>query len=77
MEIDPNHSHNQAIDIVTRFNDTLNARDVEGMLRLMTADCIFENTCPAAGRRTLRRAGCQPPILGRFLLRLAAGAHRN
>lgn len=35
-----------AISIVTRFNDALNARDLDGMMRLMTDDCVFENTYP-------------------------------
>ena len=34
------------LPLIIRFNDALNARDVEGMLRLMTADCVFENTDP-------------------------------
>jgi len=32
---------------VVRFNDALNAADVEAMMALMTEDCIFENTYPA------------------------------
>jgi uncharacterized protein (TIGR02246 family) len=35
-----------ALFVVRRFNDALNARDVEGMMRLMTPDCVFENTEP-------------------------------
>jgi uncharacterized protein (TIGR02246 family) len=35
------------IEVVTRFNDALNAADVEAMMRLMTEDCVFENTSPA------------------------------
>lgn len=34
------------LDLITRFNDALNAADVDGMMRLMTRDCIFENTAP-------------------------------
>ncbi|CAG1772762.1 partial limonene-1,2-epoxide hydrolase, partial [uncultured bacterium] len=37
----------QIIQLVTRFNDALNARDVDAMMRLMTDDCVFENTFPA------------------------------
>jgi uncharacterized protein (TIGR02246 family) len=36
-----------AVRVVQRFNDALNARDVDGMMRLMTPDCVFENTDPA------------------------------
>ena len=31
---------------VLAFNDALNARDLDQMMRLMTADCVFENTYP-------------------------------
>jgi limonene-1,2-epoxide hydrolase len=40
MEID-------VIQVVAAFNDALNARDVDGMMRRMTRDCVFENTYPA------------------------------
>ena len=45
----PNHPPSEAetaVRIVQRFNDALNARDVDGMMRLMTPDCVFENTDP-------------------------------
>ena len=32
--------------VVQRFNEALNGRDVDGMMRLMTPDCVFENTDP-------------------------------
>lgn len=35
-----------AVQLVTRFNDALNAHDVDGMMALMSDDCIFENTYP-------------------------------
>lgn len=35
------------IPLVKRFNDALNARDVDLMMRLMTPSCVFENTAPA------------------------------
>ena len=34
------------IDIAQRFNDALNRRDLDAMMRLMTPDCVFENTHP-------------------------------
>jgi ketosteroid isomerase-like protein len=46
MNADPIQPEIDIIGVVTRFNDALNARDVDGMLRLMTADCVFENTYP-------------------------------
>ena len=33
--------------IVLQFNDAFNQHDVEGMMRLMSEDCVFENTDPA------------------------------
>jgi ketosteroid isomerase-like protein len=38
---------NNPLSVIVRFNDALNARDVDAMLRLMTEDCVFENTYPA------------------------------
>lgn len=35
-----------SIQIILQFNDALNEHDVDGMMRLMTADCVFENTSP-------------------------------
>lgn len=35
------------VQLVVSFNDALNTHDVEAMMRLMTADCVFENTEPA------------------------------
>ena len=34
------------IALVQAFNNALNARDLDGMMRRMTADCVFENTDP-------------------------------
>jgi ketosteroid isomerase-like protein len=40
------------LPLIIRFNDALNARDVDAMMSLLTADCVFENTDPApAGTR--------------------------
>lgn len=33
--------------LVLEFNDAFNRHDAAGMMRLMSADCIFENTAPA------------------------------
>lgn len=41
--VDPN----SVVELVVRFNDALNAGDVDAMMRLMSADCVFENTVPA------------------------------
>lgn len=36
-----------ATELVLRFNQALNAGDVEAMMGLLTDDCVFENTFPA------------------------------
>jgi ketosteroid isomerase-like protein len=33
--------------LLKNFNDAFNRHDVQGMLALMTEDCVFENTYPA------------------------------
>jgi ketosteroid isomerase-like protein len=35
-----------SLSLVREFNDALNRRDIDEMLRLMTPDCVFENTHP-------------------------------
>jgi ketosteroid isomerase-like protein len=43
--------------VIVRFNDALNARDVNALMRLMTEDCVFENTYPPpAGTRYVGQA---------------------
>jgi ketosteroid isomerase-like protein len=47
--MDNERSPNNDVDpilLVRRFNDALNAADVDGMMRYMTLDCVFENTDP-------------------------------
>jgi ketosteroid isomerase-like protein len=46
IDSEPAWRGNDVIGVVTRFNDALNRRDVDGMMRLMTADCVFDNTHP-------------------------------
>ena len=36
-----------AMRVVLEFNDAFNRHDVAGMMKLMTEDCVFENTDPA------------------------------
>jgi limonene-1,2-epoxide hydrolase len=35
------------LQVVIAFNEALNRRGVDAMMRLMTEDCIFDNTSPA------------------------------
>lgn len=44
--LEQNNSNTDAVGVVMRFNEALNTRDVDGMMRLMTRDCVFENTYP-------------------------------
>jgi ketosteroid isomerase-like protein len=37
---------NDPLALIVRFNDALNARDVDALMHLMTEDCVFENTYP-------------------------------
>lgn len=45
--------------LVIEFNDAFNNHDVAGMMKLMSEDCVFENTSPApdgtrySGRETV------------------------
>jgi len=36
-----------SIRLVLEFNEALNRHDVPGMMKLMSDDCVFENTAPA------------------------------
>ncbi|BAJ62832.1 nuclear transport factor 2 family protein [Anaerolinea thermophila] len=38
---------NTTIEIILCFNEALNQGNVDGMMNLMSEDCIFENTSPA------------------------------
>jgi ketosteroid isomerase-like protein len=35
------------LDAVHRFNDAFNRHDVDAVMAMMTADCVFENTQPS------------------------------
>jgi ketosteroid isomerase-like protein len=35
------------LEAIQRFNEAFNRHDVDGVMALMTADCVFENTLPA------------------------------
>jgi ketosteroid isomerase-like protein len=43
----PDPPRSDALDVVRRFHQALNARDLEGMLACLTDDTVFENTHPA------------------------------
>lgn len=36
----------EAVQLIHDFNEALNRRDLDGMMRRMSADCVFENTYP-------------------------------
>lgn len=35
------------LSVIARFNDAFARHDVDGVMAMMTADCVFENTRPA------------------------------
>lgn len=46
MTLQATSAEDRAVEVVIRFNNALNRRDLEAMMRLMTEDCVFENTYP-------------------------------
>jgi ketosteroid isomerase-like protein len=40
-----------ALAAVERFNAAFDAKDVDAIMRAMTADCVFEDTAPPGGQR--------------------------
>ena len=40
------HRTAATIEVVDRFNEALNAHDLDAVMALMTDDCIFDNTYP-------------------------------
>ncbi len=40
-------TESRTLEIVERFNEAFNRHDVDAVMRLMTEDCVFENTRPA------------------------------
>jgi ketosteroid isomerase-like protein len=40
-----------AVDAVRRFNAAFDAKDVDAIMRAMTADCVFEDTAAPSGQR--------------------------
>ncbi|MFI7587317.1 nuclear transport factor 2 family protein [Spongisporangium articulatum] len=40
-----------ALTVIDRFNAAFGKHDVDAVMALMTADCVFENTAPPDGRR--------------------------
>jgi ketosteroid isomerase-like protein len=43
----PDAETQMTLDVIRRFNEAFNRHDVDGVMALMTADCVFENTLPA------------------------------
>jgi ketosteroid isomerase-like protein len=41
-----NDGTKSTLDAVERFNEAFLRQDVDGVMRAMTADCVFENTLP-------------------------------
>jgi ketosteroid isomerase-like protein len=43
----PDSQTRATLDVIHRFNDVFNRHDVDGVMALMTANCVFESTSPA------------------------------
>jgi ketosteroid isomerase-like protein len=43
----PDSETKATLDVIRRFNEAFNRHDVDAVMALMTADCVFENTLPA------------------------------
>jgi ketosteroid isomerase-like protein len=43
----PDAQTKATLEVINRFNEAFNRHDVDGVMALMTADCVFENTLPA------------------------------
>ena len=42
----PDTETKATLDAIHRFNEAFNCHDVDGVMAMMTADCVFENTQP-------------------------------
>ena len=43
---DPLGGTKATLEAIERFNDAFGRHDVDGVMKAMTDDCVFENTCP-------------------------------
>ena len=43
---DPQVGTNATLEAIERFNEAFGRHDVDGVMKAMTDDCVFENTCP-------------------------------
>lgn len=46
IAMDPNTNPDSTRAVIEKFNDAFNRHDADAVMRLMTDDCIFENTNP-------------------------------
>ena len=53
----PDAETRATLEVIGRFNDVFNRHDVDGVMALMTADCVFENTLPAPDGERFEGAG--------------------
>ncbi|MBL7847046.1 MAG: nuclear transport factor 2 family protein [Cyclobacteriaceae bacterium] len=44
--MDPNTNPDSTMAVIERFNEAFNRHDVDGVMNMMTDDCLFENTHP-------------------------------
>ena len=43
---DPRGGTKATLEAIERFNEAFGRHDVDGVMKAMTDDCVFENTCP-------------------------------
>ena len=43
---DPRGGTKATLEAIEHFNDAFGRHDVDGVMKAMTDDCVFENTCP-------------------------------
>ena len=66
-----------AIRVVLEFNEAFNRHDVAGMMRLMSDDCVFENTDPAPDGTVYSGKEAVTQFWQGFFRRVASCSHRD
>lgn len=67
MQNDDQTMSEETLVTVKRFNDAFNGQDLDSLMGLLTADCVFENTSPSpAGTRYQGREAVMQAFEGFF-----------
>jgi len=62
----PDSVAKETLDVIRRFNAAFNRHDVDAVMALMTADCVFENTLPPPDGERFEGAGAVRAFWQRF-----------